>query len=109
MQIEVFQNNRAVRPTTVWKSLSDMYNYLEECKPILHICKKLAETGDKSLKQNLPAMMPMGNIGDKTRKKENCTPTGLVMIDIDRAPSDSPKGERGIKVKVILPSKSSGK
>ncbi len=61
MQIEIFQNNRAVRPTTVWKSLSDMYNYLEETKPILHICKKLAETGDKSLKQNLPAMMPMGN------------------------------------------------
>ena len=83
MQIEVFQNNRAVRPTTVWKSLSDMYNYLEETQQIANICKKLAETGDKSLKQNLPAMMPMGNIGDKTRKKENCTPTGLVMIDID--------------------------
>ena len=95
MQIEIFQNNRAVRPTTVWKSLSDMYNYLEETKPILHICKKLAETGDKSLKQNLPAMMPMGNIGDKTRKKENCTPTGIVMIDIDKTLSPNPSPVKG--------------
>ena len=93
MQIEIFQNNRAVRPTTVWKSLSDMYNYLEENKQITDICKKLAETGDKSLKQNLPAMMPMGNIGDKTRKKENCTPTGVVMVDIDGPLPASPKGE----------------
>ena len=69
MQIEIFQNNRAVRPTTVWKSLSDMYNYLEETKPILHICKKLAETGDKSLKQNLPAMMPMGNLPQPLSRK----------------------------------------
>lgn len=95
MQIEIFQNNRAVRPTTVWKSLSDMYNYLEENKQITDICKKLAETGDKSLKQNLPAMMPMGNIGDKTRKKENCTPTGIVMIDID-GPLPLPSSERAL-------------
>lgn len=83
MKIEIFQNNRAVRPQTVWQSISDMYNYLEENKSIATICEKIKETGDKTPKQQLPAMMAMGNIGDKTRKKENCTPTGLVMIDID--------------------------
>lgn len=83
MQIEVFQSNRAVRPQTVWRSMADMYNYLEENKNISALCEKIYQTGDKTPKQQLPAMMPMGNIGDKTRKKENCTPTGLVMIDID--------------------------
>ena len=84
MKIEIFQTNRAVRPQTVWRSVADMYNYLEENKNIATLCKKIKETGDKSFKQNLPAMMPMGNIGDKTRKKANCEPTGLVMIDVDR-------------------------
>ena len=83
MQIEVFQSNRAVRPQTVWRSMADMYNYLEENKNISALCEKIYQTGDKAPKQQLPAMMPMGNIGDKTRKKENCIPTGLVMIDID--------------------------
>lgn len=83
MQIEIFQNNRAVRPQTVWRSIADMMNYLEENTNIASLCKRIKESGDKTPKQNLPAMMPMGNIGDKTRKKENCTPTGLVMIDID--------------------------
>lgn len=83
MKLEVFQNNRAIRPYTEWRSVADMYNYLEENKSILTICEKIRETGDKSLKSQLPAIMPMGNIGDKTRKKENCVPTGLVMIDID--------------------------
>ena len=83
MQLEIFQNNRAVRPQTIWRNASDLYNYLEENKNIASICSKIKETGDKTLKSQLPAMMPMGNIGDKSRKKENCTPTGLVMIDID--------------------------
>lgn len=60
-----------------------MYNFLDENKNITAICNKIKETGDKTPKQNLPAMMPMGTVGDKTRKKENCTPTGLVMIDVD--------------------------
>lgn len=83
MKLEVFQTNRAIRPHATFTSLSDMYNYLEENKQIVTNCNKIRETGDKSFKSNLPAIMPMGNIGDKTRKKENCTPTGLVMIDID--------------------------
>lgn len=83
MKLEIFQNNRSIRPTTVWTCKADMYNFLEENKNIATICAKIRETGDKSLKSQLPAMMPMGNIGDLARKKENCTPTGLVMIDID--------------------------
>lgn len=83
MKIEVFSNNRSVRPFTTWTSLADMYNYLEENKVIENVCDKVFETGDKTLKSKLPAIMPMGNIGDKQRKKENCMPTGLVMIDID--------------------------
>lgn len=83
MKLEIYQTNRAVKPHTSWSSLSDMYNYIEENKQIETNCKKIKETCDKSFKSFLPAMMPMGNVGDKTRKKENCTPTGLVMIDID--------------------------
>ena len=98
MQIEVFQNNRAVRPQTVWRSMADMYNYLEENKSIATLCEKIKETGDKAFKQQLPAMMPMGNIGDKTRKKENCVPTGLVMVDIDKtlSPNPLPSSERAL-------------
>ena len=98
MQIEVFQNNRAVRPQTVWRSMADMYNYLEENKSIASLCEKIKETGDKAFKQQLPAMMPMGNIGDKTRKKENCVPTGLVMVDIDKtlSPNPLPSSERAL-------------
>ena len=92
MRIDVYNNNKSVKPTTSWKSLADMYNFLEENTTIRKKCEEIAKTGDKSLKDKLPAMMPMGTVGDLTRKKENCTPTGLVMIDIDRAPSDSPKG-----------------
>ena len=60
-----------------------MFNFLEENTDISKICQKIKETGDKSGKEGLPGMMPMGNVGDLTRKKENCEPTGLVMIDID--------------------------
>ncbi len=83
MKIDVYNNNKSVKPTTSWKSLADMYNFLEENTNIRKKCEEIAKTGDKSLKDELPAMMPMGTVGDKTRKKENCTPTGLVMIDID--------------------------
>ena len=83
MKIDVYNNNKSVKPTTSWKSLADMYNFLEENSVIKKTCEEIAKTGDKSLKDELPAMMPMGTVGDKTRKKENCTPTGLVMIDID--------------------------
>ena len=83
MKIDVYNNNKSVKPTTSWKSLADMYNFLEENTNIRKKCEEIAKTGDKSLKDKLPAMMPMGTVGDKTRKKENCTPTGLVMIDID--------------------------
>lgn len=83
LKLEIFQNNRSIKPCTTWKSKADMYNFLEENMNIAAICKRIKESGDKSLKSQLPAMMPMGNVGDKSRKKENCTPTGLVMIDID--------------------------
>lgn len=82
-RIDIYQNCRSVRPTTTWTSLADMYNYLEENKNISAICARIRETGDKTPKAQLPAMMPMGTVGDKTRKKENCQPTGLVMIDVD--------------------------
>lgn len=83
MKIDVYNNNKSVKPVTSWKSLADMYNFLEENTNIKKTCEEIAKTGDKSLKDKLPAMMPMGTVGDLTRKKENCTPTGLVMIDID--------------------------
>lgn len=83
MKIEIYQSNKSVRPFTSWTSVADMLNYLAENGNIATICQKIAETGDKSLKDKLPAMMPMGHVGDLTRKKENCEPTGLVMIDID--------------------------
>ena len=56
------------------------------------VCAAIKETGDKTKKEGLPAIMPMGLVGDRTRKKENCTPTGLVMIDIDNADPLCPKG-----------------
>ena len=83
MRIDIYNNNKSVKPVTSWKSLADMYNFLEENTNIKNVCEEIAKTGDKSLKDKLPAMMPMGTVGDLTRKKENCTPTGLVMIDID--------------------------
>lgn len=67
-----------------------MYNYVDATAKIAERCAKLKETGDKSLKDDLPAMMPMGDVGDKTRLKENCTPTGLVMIDLDKVPDIEP-------------------
>lgn len=94
MKIDVYQTKLSVKPFTSWRSMADMLNYLEENKKIASICKKLKETGDKSLKDGLPAMMPMGDVGDLQRKKENCEPTGLVMIDMDspKAPLLSPQG-----------------
>lgn len=85
MRLDIYQNNRSVKPLTRWSCKADMINFLEENKKIAEVCAKIIETGDKSLKSQLPAMMPMGTVGDLTRKKENCTPTGLVMIDIDGA------------------------
>ena len=67
-----------------------MYNYLEENKKIVEVCAAIKETGDKTKKEGLPAMMPMGLVGDRTRKKENCTPTGLVMIDLDKVADITP-------------------
>ena len=83
MKIDVYNNNKSVKPTTSWKSLADMYNFLEENTEIKKVCEEIAKTGDKSKKDKLPAMMPMGTVGDLTRSKENATPTGLVMIDMD--------------------------
>jgi hypothetical protein len=83
MQIDIYKNNKSVKPFTSWRSEADMFNFLEENTDIAKICQKIKETGDKSGKEGLPGMMPMGNVGDLTRKKENCEPTGLVMIDID--------------------------
>lgn len=83
MKIEVYQNNRSIKPVTAWTSSADMHNWLDMNKQIGTLCAKIKETGDKSHKQNLPAMMPMGTVGDLTRKKGNCQPTGLVMIDVD--------------------------
>ncbi|MBO4673369.1 MAG: DUF3987 domain-containing protein [Bacteroidaceae bacterium] len=92
MKIDIYQNKRSVRPFTSWKSRADMLNFLEENKKIAAICQKIKETGDLSLKDGLPAMMPMGDVGDLQRKKENCMPTGIVMIDLDN------KGEIGPEV-----------
>ena len=83
MKIDVYNNNKSVKPTTSWKSLADMYNFLEENTEIKKVCEEIAKTNDKSKKDKLPAMMPMGTVGDLTRSKENATPTGLVMIDMD--------------------------
>ena len=83
MKIDVYNNNKSVKPTTSWKSLADMFNFLEENSEIKKVCDEIAKTNDKSKKDKLPAMMPMGTVGDLTRSKENATPTGLVMIDMD--------------------------
>ena len=84
MKIDIYNNLKSKRPFTSWRSLADMYNYLEVNGNIATVVKKYQETDDKSLKENkLPAMMPMGDVGDLQRAKQNCEPTGLVMIDID--------------------------
>ena len=83
MKIDVYRTLTSVRPFTSWRSYADMANFLEENGEIATICKKIDETGNKELKSGLPLMMPMGDVGDKTRSKENAEPTGLVMIDID--------------------------
>lgn len=83
MKIDIYNSNKSTRPSTSWTCRADLYNYLEENGNIKTVCAKIKETGDKTLKSQLPAMMPMGTVGELTRKKENCTPTGLVMIDID--------------------------
>lgn len=84
MKIDIYNNLKSKRPFTSWRSLADMYNYLEVNRNIATVVKKYQETGDKSLKEDkLPAMMPMGDVGDLQRAKQNCEPTGLVMIDID--------------------------
>ena len=92
MKIDIYNNLKSKRPFTSWRSLADMYNYLEVNGNIATVVKKYQETGDKSLKENkLPAMMPMGDVGDLQRAKQNCEPTGLVMIDIDnKTPSYPP-------------------
>ena len=72
MTIEIYQNCRSVKPFARWQSKADMINFLEENGNIKRICDHIKATGDKTQKQNLPAMMPMGTVGDKTRKKDNC-------------------------------------
>ena len=98
MRIDIYNTCRSIKPMTSWKSSADMHNFLEENGNIASICKKIKETGDKSLKAQLPAMMPMGSVGDLTRKKENCTPTGIVMVDIDKtlSPNPLPSSERAL-------------
>lgn len=81
--LEVFSNNRSIKPCARLHSFADLINWLDYHREVENNCKTIRETGDKSYKSALPAIMPMGTIGDKTRKKENCTPTGLVMIDVD--------------------------
>lgn len=83
MILDVYKSKLAVKPCTRLRSWADMVNWLEYNKEVEVNCAKLKETGDKSYKEKLPAIMPMGSVGDLTRKKENCDPTGLVMIDID--------------------------
>lgn len=83
MELQIFQNNKSIKPCAVVRSWADLVNWLEMHKEVALNCSKIRETGDKVFKNNLPALMPMGNIGDKVRKKENCVPTGLVMVDID--------------------------
>ena len=97
MQLDIYKNKKSVKPFTSWRSEADMFNFLEENTDIAKICQKIKETGDKSGKDALPGMMPMGNVGDLTRKKENCEPTGLVMIDIDPPcpPVEGGKGHAG--------------
>ena len=95
MRIDIYNTCRSIKPMTSWKSSADMHNFLEENGNIASICKKIKETGDKSLKAQLPAMMPMGSVGDLTRKKENCTPTGITMVDIDKTLSPNPSPVKG--------------
>lgn len=92
MKIDIYNNLKSKRPFTSWRSLADMYNYLEVNGNIATVVKKYQETGDKSLKENkLPAMMPMGDVGDLQRAKQNCEPTGLVMIDLDNKGEVAPE------------------
>ena len=92
MKIDIYNNLKSKRPFTSWRSLADMYNYLEVNGNIATVVKKYQETGDKSLKENkLPAMMPMGDVGDLQRAKQNCEPTGLVMIDLDNKGETAPE------------------
>jgi hypothetical protein len=92
MKIDIYNNLKSKRPFTSWRSLADMYNYLEVNHNIATVVKKYQETGDKSLKENkLPAMMPMGDVGDLQRAKQNCEPTGLVMIDLDNKGEVAPE------------------
>ena len=92
MKIDIYNNLKSKRPFTSWRSLADMYNYLEVNHNIATVVKKYQETGDKNLKENkLPAMMPMGDVGDLQRAKQNCEPTGLVMIDLDNKGEVAPE------------------
>lgn len=97
MKIDIYNNNKSRRPFTSWRCVADMYNCIDATTKIAERCAKIKETGDKSLKDELPAMMPMGDVGDKTRLKENCTPTGLVMIDIDKEPQALEEWETFVK------------
>lgn len=83
MILDVYKNKKAIKPCTRFRSWADVVNWLDYNKDVEVLCAKVKETGDKTYKGNLPAIMPMGSVGDLTRAKENCTPTGIVMIDID--------------------------
>ncbi len=84
MKLDIYENHKRKRPLTSVSSMGELQMWLGyHSKDIVPICQNMRETGDKSEKTDLPAIMPMGRVGDKTRKKEYCTPTGLVMIDID--------------------------
>ena len=51
MKIDIYNNLKSKRPFTSWRSLADMYNYLEVNRNIATVVKKYQETGDKSLKE----------------------------------------------------------
>ena len=83
MKLDIYQNNKSVRPCASVASMGELQLWLGYHPEVAKTIAKIRETGDKSLKNQLPAIMPMGDVGDKSRKKENCEPTGIVMIDLD--------------------------
>ena len=89
MKLDIYKNKKSVRPCTSVASMGELQMYLGYHPEIADLCAKVRETGNKEYKSELPALMPMGLVGDLTRKKENCEPTGLVMIDIDKPITDT--------------------
>ncbi|MBQ2299598.1 MAG: DUF3987 domain-containing protein [Bacteroidaceae bacterium] len=93
MKIDIYRNKRSVRPCISVQSHDEFRHWLDCHEEIEACCTQIEKTGNKEWKDSLPAIMPMGTVGDKTRKKENCTPTGLVMIDVDGTERIDARGE----------------